>query len=710
MNYLDSDTKGLKLKSLLGCLIFLGFVWHNLSAQTMVKGKVCQKNGTPLPYVNIYLLNDPLVGTVTDSQGDFQFSLGLPDTLVASCLGYKPQQIPLTENASSVRIYLQEVVNEMSELVIKSDRLIAEGFEQKKIQKLDIYQNPAAKADPLLAINTLPFATNLDESASVRIRGSLPHEVGIFLNGAPVYDAVRYGQINGIGTFSIFNTGMIDQIHVFPGLAPVEYGSQTAGLVSIQTESKIPSIPQTELLVSLANLGLSHTSSIGKTGVRLFSNYQPAGLFKQLNAKALEGIQDFNSVDGGLQLISQPGPKLQLKFFNYFNQENYLYDFSQAGRKMTLNQAKKRNLAILNLKQTWDAMNFQINTGYSWSRQVFGFLQSQTGIGRHNLFTSLNLHGSAQDQEWKSGLLADYQVLDFDQLTYRYPYALGEGFPLDSIVELTSIFNLEGYFFYKKTFFRQLKAGVGINFNQQLQGNFNFMLNYDFSDHSSLNFTAGRAIRTYLPDQFFNQTYQVNSLQSSLEWAHKSEFLDLSIASYFHQKQYEDELVSALGVEVYQAWNWPKWSLNWSFSSLKYLQSVQNNQALKLMLSDINYFLRGAATYRPWPDFSWQANLVYRQGALFYPVTSAQWDQNLEVYYPVLAVQPQVLPDYFILNTAMNKNFLLFGQWPVVFFVSINNLFNHKNIRDFAYGTRYETTHPVYFSLRTYYLGFNLNL
>jgi hypothetical protein len=36
-----------------------------------------------------------------------------------------------------------------------------------KINQLDVYLNPAAKADPLLAVNSLPAATNPDETANV---------------------------------------------------------------------------------------------------------------------------------------------------------------------------------------------------------------------------------------------------------------------------------------------------------------------------------------------------------------------------------------------------------------------------------------------------------------------------------------------------------------------------------------------------------------
>jgi len=44
---------------------------------------------------------------------------------------------------------------------------------------VEIYLNPSSKADPLLAVNSLPSATTLDESANISFRGRSPAETGI---------------------------------------------------------------------------------------------------------------------------------------------------------------------------------------------------------------------------------------------------------------------------------------------------------------------------------------------------------------------------------------------------------------------------------------------------------------------------------------------------------------------------------------------------
>jgi hypothetical protein len=128
-----------------------------------------------------------------------------------------------------LNVKLSAATTKLDEVEIKSERLIAADFTVRKMSKLAIYTNPSSKADPLLAVNTLPSSTTLDESPNISIRGSSPAETGIFFNNVPIYDAVRYAQINGLGTFSVFNTALINQVQVYPGNPPLEFGNTTSG-------------------------------------------------------------------------------------------------------------------------------------------------------------------------------------------------------------------------------------------------------------------------------------------------------------------------------------------------------------------------------------------------------------------------------------------------------------------------------------------------
>ena len=276
------------------------------------------------------------------------------DSLVVSFIGYQ-ETIHVVNGNSNVVIHLQESSMNMTEIVVTAEKLVAEEFTYRKVKKLDIYLNPSAKADPLLAVNSLPSSTTLDESANISFRGSGPGETGIFFNNVPLYDAIRFSQLNGIGTFSIFNTSIVDEMLVFPGNPPLEYGNTTSGLIAIKTSEEIPEKAEYSATITLASYGISSTRPLSdKTAFTLFSNYQPSGIIKALNGEALEDILKFNSADLGLNFLKRLDDNTTFKVFNYSLLEGYDFRYQAATFDGTFEQRKKRNFTVTNFrKKTW---------------------------------------------------------------------------------------------------------------------------------------------------------------------------------------------------------------------------------------------------------------------------------------------------------------------------------------------------------------------
>ena len=183
-------------------------------AQTAIRAKVLDRETREvLIGVNIFFIKDYSQGTTTDFNGEFEVSVTkeqMTDTLLFSYMGYKEQMISVGELDETV--YLEAKDLEMDAIEVVAEPLIAEEFKFEKVNKLEIYTNPASKADPLLAVNSMPASTTTDESASISLRGSSSIETGIFLNNVPVYDVIRYSQLNGVGAFSLFNTALINII------------------------------------------------------------------------------------------------------------------------------------------------------------------------------------------------------------------------------------------------------------------------------------------------------------------------------------------------------------------------------------------------------------------------------------------------------------------------------------------------------------------
>ena len=259
---------------------------------TLFSGQVLDASTKePLTGANIFLKSNWRIGTSTDINGMFALEISQQqnDSLIISFVGYTEKIQPLSFRNTHLKILLIQKLSQMAEVVVTAEKLIAEEFNIQKIKRLEIYTNPSAKADALLAVNSLPSSTTVDESANVSFRGSNPNETGIFFNNVPVYDAVRFSQLNGIGTFSFFNTELLNNIQVFPGNPPLEFGNVTSGMVALQTDEQIKPQATQSVSVSLANLGIHTQQPIGKkSSLTGYINYQPSSFIKYFNRNSLE--------------------------------------------------------------------------------------------------------------------------------------------------------------------------------------------------------------------------------------------------------------------------------------------------------------------------------------------------------------------------------------------------------------------------------------
>ena len=160
------------MKFFLGLITFLFLINTGLSAQ-IIKGIVIDsKNTEPLPGANIFLHSDWNIGSISNANGEF--TINIPntqsnDTLIISYIGYKDTYIPLANINNYDTIPLEPFAQMLEASVVTARRIIAEEFTIKQMKQLDIYLNPAAKADPLLAINAMASSTSFSCPLKSRI-------------------------------------------------------------------------------------------------------------------------------------------------------------------------------------------------------------------------------------------------------------------------------------------------------------------------------------------------------------------------------------------------------------------------------------------------------------------------------------------------------------------------------------------------------------
>ncbi len=665
---------------------------------------------TPLVGVHLVNFKDWRKGTTTDAEGTFTLpadKFKLSDTVVVQYIGYKEMLITVGQLTQTPSISLTANIQNMEQVTIQAERLIAEEFVVKKLSKLDIYTNPSSKADPLLAVNSMPSSTTVDETASVSFRGSSPGETGIFLNHVPTYDAVRFAQLNGIGTFSFFNTEIISSLYVFPGNPPLEYGNTSSGLIALETTNSIVEKSSTSLSLSLANVGFNRQQRISpKQSIMVYANYQPSGPLRALNRASLERIKRFRTLESGIHYINQLTPRLSLKSFHYLLNEAYTFDFRAPTFTGGFRQEKKRTFHVLNMTRNGEKGVFGLNIGLNISQTNLGYSRFLFDIDNTDGYGSLTYGVQKKRSAWKAGIAYDHRRRLFDGLVPEYSYALTTTSPAFSLTTVTHRKILDGFLSYKYTPSRLLAFGYAIRKNVPLLGQ-----DHTLSHQSSISFQATKKHRFTLGRGTFHQLAllpnegitNIKTRQLSLDHAYVNGKLSATNAVFFKKIEKPELNTTVVGLETY--WKYRvanKWIADISYTGLD--ATNQQGEEKSKALYDLDFFVRGGAQ---WNSKGWTIGCRYilRQGTWFNPVVGSTYNDYYNVYEPLSSTEQKRKPNYHLIDLNISKMLPLPKDDGLILFASLSNVMNFKNVRERVYNIDYTSYENELFNRRTFYAG-----
>jgi len=688
-------------------LLFL-FGCHLLSAQsTRLTGKVIDAaSRQPLIGASLFLQSDLLGGTLSDQEGTFELHAIGPerDTLVVSYMGYLSVKMEIMPQViSPLVIELIPIPLEIQAVEIKARRIIAEEFSVQTLKKLDIYKNPNAKADPLLAVQSMPVSTTADESANVSLRGSPPHETGIFLNNVPIKDAVRLDQVNGVGQFSIFNTGMIKSLHVFPSNPPLELGNATSGAVVLNTSDNLPG-KTNSLLATLANVGISGSRNIGsQSGLSYYANASTQHGLKALNPTAFEAIKSFHSIDAGWNFIHHLNPQTRIKVFNYSLIESYAYRYRHPSFSGFFNQVKNRNMSIANFTKESDINFWEANFLYDWSQSGFSVGNLDLSLGNQNVYGSINYNHFFDKFSLKTGVSYDQVNEDIQAVFPTYSHALGPEHPSQPFDSITN-YSIPEAFGYAKYRFGELVVGGGIRYhlsNTHIPSWLSYQANvhWRFADYQKVLLSGGKYYKIHA-----EEGHKIESHHLALEYHYEKKQWKGTGSLYFKRSKYLQIENPIFGAEIFASFNGKFFQGSISFAHIQ--AQLDNREEVLPSDYDFDYFLRVIAKYnlQDWVEIS----LIYlnRQGQYFQGLERAEYHGLTETWKPYYASRTETgrLADYRLLDLSISKTFLL-GEGSCILFVSANNVFNRKNIRGYSYNFNYTEKIAELFNRRVVFIG-----
>lgn len=212
----------------------------SLSAQNhTISGTVSDsKTNELLVGVAIFLEATPSYGTRTDKNGKYTLDLPVGEhTLCFNYIGYDLQKIMLTVRGNIRKnVLLTQTSVQLGEIVVTSrgaDAAVTDpqtGVTQMEVQQLNKLPVLMGERDVIKSLELMPGVKSSGEgSTGFFVRGGTADQNLIMLDNVSIYNASHL-----MGFFSTFNSDVLQDVALYKGPVPVQYGERLSAVLDVQ--------------------------------------------------------------------------------------------------------------------------------------------------------------------------------------------------------------------------------------------------------------------------------------------------------------------------------------------------------------------------------------------------------------------------------------------------------------------------------------------
>jgi hypothetical protein len=692
-------------------------------AQKVLKGKVVDDKGQPLAGISVSLENT-LDGTSTDTLGHFLLSTTETgtQTLVISGIGYEEISKPVkVEDANaSFDFKLKSVTNMLEQVSITAGSFgSADGTQKTVLEPLDIVTTAGSGADPIAAMQMLPGVQRNGTTTGMMVRGGDPSEAAIVVDGLTLQNPF-FSDVPGTQQRSRFGAFQFKGIAFSSGGYSARYGQAMSSVLEMNTLD----IPDN----STINLGI-YMAGLYASGTKLFNDNTMSitATANYMNLSPFYGIAktnfDFYEVPkgggGSLNYIWKTKGGGLLKVMGNYSQTRSgirIPNPFEAGKTLDFGMKNNNAYTQATFKQSFgEKVKWFTATSYSYNNDD----------GKWGTFPSISKEKRAQvrsELTWfaasKLSLVAggEYQYFDVNR-TFD---TLGSGF-----TEHQAATYLEGE--WTPMYWLAVRPGLRFEHSELLKTNTlapRLSASVKTSKFSSVSVAGGLFYQNpdkqyllvgYRPDQqmamhyIANFMYMKNDRTLRLEGYYKSyDQLVKEYAGKYDPNSYRYIYGSvdnsghgyAQGLELFwrdkkSVKNLDYW-LSYSYINTKRLYRNFPVEATPDFIADHNLSL----VTKYWFE---KLNCMV-SGTFSYASGKPYYNPTNDVFLG------DRTPDYQ--NVALQVSHLRsFGKWFAVFYVSVDNVLDRKNIFGYRYSTDGQSRYPVEPALyRTIFAGVNISL
>lgn len=705
------------------CIIILSFASVNGFAQKLIRGKVTDEKGNPLSGASISLENT-LDGTSSDSLGNFKLSTTETgnQVLVISVIGYENINKPVDIESidAPLDFKLATATNMLDQVNITAGSFgSSDGTQKTVLEPLDIVTTAGSGADPIQAMQMLPGVQKNGNMTGLMVRGGDASEAAIVVDGLTLQNPF-FSDVPGVQQRSRFGAFQFKGIAFSSGGYSARYGQAMSSVLEMNTLD-IPDNSTINLGIFMAGLYASGTKLFDNNNMSITAtaNYTNLAPFYGI-AKTNFDFYDVPKGGGGsLSYMWKTKKGGVLKVMGNYSRTNSgitIPDPYEAGRDVNYSIRNKNAYTQATFKQNlsekikwFTAASYSYNNDDTkWDSIPMGNLEKRAQIR-----TELTWYTNTRFNLVMGGEYQYFNVTrNYDSFTNSFTehqtalYAEGEWTPIHWLAFKPGL-RLENSHLLKATTLSP-RFAASVKTSKYSSASVATGLFYQNADKQYL-------LQGYKPEQqlavhyIANYTYMVNDRTFRLEGYYKSydqlvheavNYYDPNAYRYITGKVDNSGHGYATGLEFF--WrdkktvkNLDYW-LSYSFINTKRLYQNFPVEATPSFISNHNASLVTKYWFEKLNCMA-SGTFSYASGKPYYNPNNPEFLGDKGPSYQNLALQVAHLRS--------------FGKWFAVFYVSVDNVLNRKNIFGYRYSTDGQSRYPIEPAMyRTIFVGVNISL
>ncbi|NJN32877.1 MAG: TonB-dependent receptor plug domain-containing protein [Saprospiraceae bacterium] len=345
---------------LLFYLVFFSNSPKLLFAQNLftIRGSVQDESGKPMKGASV-VINFDAFRFSTDNTGRFEVKLQPKiHAFTVKMVGYLTENFAFTLSSdTSLNIVLKEVVNQLDQVVVTSDRNNQNIIKPIGIAQLNtkiLKKIPAAlgETDLLRGLQMLPGVSTVGEASNgINVRGGTTDQNLLLLDETPIFNPTHM-----FGLFSIFPPDGVARADLYKGNVPSRFGGRAASVLDVTLEN--PALDSFRLETGLGLVSSRLLLDIPIKRDKLGFLITGRGAFTDF-LLPIVSEKNFSDVKANFQEVSLKGLYRPNERHNFFLSGYYSNDFFQTTLLGTIG-----NINAAATQNQYSTLNFSVAPFY----------------------------------------------------------------------------------------------------------------------------------------------------------------------------------------------------------------------------------------------------------------------------------------------------------------------------------------------------------